>query len=543
MEKMITSVYRPFLFALIFLVTHMASAITPAEQEPNSVKLDGALYMLAESVLLILTIMLAGYIYIQNRKLRQALLKSLQSEDRLQTLYTAIEQSPVSVIITNLDGHIQYANPYFTQLTGYSLMEVFGQNTKMLGSGFTDPAVFKNMWKMLVSGNMWSGELINRRKNGDIYWEYTYISPVYNKKGKMTQYVAVKLDITERKRREQHEHSLTLVLDLLSKNVPLKDILHAIIHSIETQYPDMMCSILLLDKKGSHLRLGAAPSLPDFFNQAVDGIEIGHGVGSCGTAVFSGQRVIVEDIATHPYWAPYLELATRAGLGSCWSQPILSSEQKMLGTFAIYHSGKHVPQEDDIRLIDESAKMVAIAIERFQAKEALRLSEEKHRLLAYYDALTGLPTRTLFSDRLKQAIRAAKRNETKLALMFLDFDKFKPVNDSFGHAVGDLLLKEAAERMLHCVRETDTVCRIGGDEFIILIPEIADAQNALQIADKIRIALNQPFAFAGEEQNISCSIGISLYPDHGTDEITLTKNADQAMYRAKENGRNQAQVF
>jgi diguanylate cyclase (GGDEF)-like protein len=127
--------------------------------------------------------------------------------------------------------------------------------------------------------------------------------------------------------------------------------------------------------------------------------------------------------------------------------------------------------------------------------------------------------------------------------MFLDFDKFKPVNDSFGHAVGDLLLKEAAERMLHCVRETDTVCRIGGDEFIILIPEIADAQNALQIADKIRIALNQPFAFAGEEQNISCSIGISLYPDHGTDEITLTKNADQAMYRAKENGRNQAQVF
>ena len=130
-----------------------------------------------------------------------------------------------------------------------------------------------------------------------------------------------------------------------------------------------------------------------------------------------------------------------------------------------------------------------------------------------------------------------------LCLRFLDLDKFKPVNDSFGHDIGDLLLKEAAKRMQQCMRASDTVCRIGGDEFVILLPDVSDQQSAFLIAEKIRHALNQPFLLAGLELNISCSIGIALYPEHGTDELTLTKNADLAMYRAKENGRNQAQVF
>ena len=215
----------------------------------------------------------------------------------------------------------------------------------------------------------------------------------------------------------------------------------------------------------------------------------------------------------------------------------------MLGTFDIYHHEQHTPKAEDIRLIEESANLAAIAIERFQAAEALRLSEEKHRWLAHYDMLTELPNRVLFSDRLKQAIRLAKRYNKKLAVMFLDLDKFKPVNDGFGHAVGDLMLKEVAYRMQQCVRESDTVCRIGGDEFVILIPEVADEDDPLQIAEKIRQSLNQPFALAGQQLHISCSIGIALYPEHGTDELMLTKNADLAMYRAKENGRNQAQVF
>jgi diguanylate cyclase (GGDEF)-like protein len=122
--------------------------------------------------------------------------------------------------------------------------------------------------------------------------------------------------------------------------------------------------------------------------------------------------------------------------------------------------------------------------------------------------------------------------------MFLDLDKFKPINDTLGHAVGDLVLQEAARRMQSCVRESDTVGRIGGDEFVILLPSVDSDQHALMVAEKIRHALNQPFMLAGQELYISSSIGVALYPEHGGDEKTLVKNADTAMYFAKEAGRN-----
>jgi PAS domain S-box/diguanylate cyclase (GGDEF) domain len=492
---------------------------------------------------LILALVFFIYLSYQIYRLKTRLRTSLLHEDRLRTLYTAINQSPASVVIAGLDANIRYVNPRFTEVTGYSLQEVMGLNPNILHSGLTSTDVYEEMWQTLQSGQDWSGEFINRKKNGEIYWEQAHISPVFNTEGQVIQYVAVKLDITERIHRERYQKAHNRVLELLSKGAPLNEILLAIVAGVEAENPEMMCSILLLDKAGKHLLTGAAPSLPDFYNQAINGVEIGEGRGSCGTAAFTGKRVIVDDIATHPYWVPYLELATQAHLGACWSEPIYGSTNKVLGTFAIYHKEKHSPQEKDIKLIEASANLAAIAIERYLATEALRLSEEKHRLLAHYDSLTGLPTRVLFSDRLKQAIRSAKRGGKKFALMFIDLDNFKPVNDSFGHEIGDLLLKEVADRMVHCLRDSDTVCRIGGDEFVILLDDVSYAVNAVGAAEKILMSLSQPFELADTQINISGSIGIALYPDHGTDERTLTKNADAAMYQAKENGKNQIQVF
>ena len=165
-------------------------------------------------------------------------------------------------------------------------------------------------------------------------------------------------------------------------------------------------------------------------------------------------------------------------------------------------------------------------------------AELKIRHLAHYDPLTDLPNRTLFSDRLQQALITAKRDKAHMALMFLDLDKFKPINDELGHHVGDLLLKEAARRMQDCVRESDTVARIGGDEFVILLPNIEEVKDAMLVAEKIRHALNQPFALVGKSLYISSSTGIAVYPEHGKDETQLVKNADIAMYHAKESGRN-----
>jgi diguanylate cyclase (GGDEF)-like protein/PAS domain S-box-containing protein len=172
-----------------------------------------------------------------------------------------------------------------------------------------------------------------------------------------------------------------------------------------------------------------------------------------------------------------------------------------------------------------------------------KAAQETMHHMAMHDLLTGLPNRTLLNDRLQQALAASKREHTHGALMFIDLDKFKQINDTLGHEIGDKLLVQAGARMLECVRETDTVARIGGDEFIVLLRTIDAVQDALNVADKICAAMRQPFAVEDFHLNISCSIGVALYPEHGSDGVELSKNADIAMYQAKEHGRDGVELF
>ena len=172
-------------------------------------------------------------------------------------------------------------------------------------------------------------------------------------------------------------------------------------------------------------------------------------------------------------------------------------------------------------------------------KESRRISEH----IARHDPLTGLPNRTLFYDRLQQALIQAKREKTQLALLFLDLDDFKRINDTLGHYLGDLLLKEASKRMRDCVRESDTVGRLGGDEFVVMLPVIEGAQHALTVAEKICHAINLPIHLDGNDLTASASIGVTIYPEHGVDEMQLTMNADNAMYHAKRSGGNKAFLY
>ncbi len=471
------------------------------------------------------------------------------------------------------------------------------------------------------------------------------------------------LDAAGREQSEQREQTRNHVLEMLAHGAPLPSILEAIVRGVEQEQPLMLCSIMLIGNEGKRLYSGAAPSLPDFYNDAVDGMEIGIGAGSCGTAAFTGQRVIVEDILAHPYWRDYRELAVRAELGACWSEPICSASGKVLGIIAVYHHQPHQPDDDEIRLIEQTANLAEVALGRSYADQALNDSEKllsdilenvtayiymkdtqsrylfANRLLrerfdapmeeivgyddhkffdadtadnmrkddlrvlqqgetlqteetslniltgvtevflsvklplrredgkiyalcgistdiserkdieehmqhmAQYDALTHLPNRALFNDRLHQAIAGALRNKAHLALMFIDLDKFKPVNDTYGHGVGDLLLKEVALRIQDCLRDSDTAARIGGDEFVILLPAIETEQDAIKVGEKIRHFLNQPFELAGHTLKIGSSIGVAVYPEHGSDEKLLIKSADIAMYHAKKNGRNNVKIY
>lgn len=169
--------------------------------------------------------------------------------------------------------------------------------------------------------------------------------------------------------------------------------------------------------------------------------------------------------------------------------------------------------------------------------------EEQMRQMAHYDPLTGLPNRSLIADRIQQTLALARRDQSLFALMFLDLDKFKPINDTLGHEVGDLLLKEVAQKLRLSIRASDTVARIGGDEFVVLLPSIEQELDAKVVAEKILHALNQPFQLSDHTLNISTSIGIAVYPLHGDDEKLLLINADIAMYHAKKHGKNNAQIY
>ncbi len=172
-----------------------------------------------------------------------------------------------------------------------------------------------------------------------------------------------------------------------------------------------------------------------------------------------------------------------------------------------------------------------------------KVAEERIQFLAYYDALTGLPNRTLFQDRLDKALAGARRQGNKIALLFLDLDGFKIINDSLGHAVGDLLLQEVAERLKKWGREQDTVARLGGDEFLIMLTQVRELPDVAVAAERLMDAMTAEFVVQGHSLNVSCSIGVSMFPEHGTDCETLIKNADAAMYGAKDSGRNSFRFF
>ena len=202
------------------------------------------------------------------------------------------------------------------------------------------------------------------------------------------------------------------------------------------------------------------------------------------------------------------------------------------------HDALTFPQEISISAIEGGGLVCVVRdiTERTYAEEQI-----KH--LAYYDGLSGLPNRLLFKDRLTVVISQAQRERARLALLFLDLDRFKAINDSLGHNIGDQLLQAVAGRVQSCVRESDTVARLGGDEFTVLLPHLPHAEDAALVAQKIIDAVRYPFQIEGREFFMTTSIGISLYPDDGFDAETLIKNADTAMYQAKEQGRDNYQLF
>lgn len=296
-------------------------------------------------------------------------LESYQKETKLNQLIQAVEQTPTSIVITDLNSNIVYANAAFSKITGYTLEEAIGQNPRILKSEKTLASFYEEMWAHLTLGKSWRGEFINKRKDGSEYIESVNISPVTKSDGTIVNYMAIKEDITAKKQ-----------------------------------------------------------------------------------------------------------------------------------------------------------------------------FEEKIYQLANFDQLTGLPNRISLQDYFKYILNLSKRNNTTFALMFLDLDHFKEINDTLGHNIGDALLVEVALRLRSLMREVDMVTRLGGDEFIIIVPD-TPMLGAEQVAKKLLEVILKPYYMETNEFSMTVSIGIALYPLDGLDFETLSKNADTAMYQAKAKGRNQYCFF
>ncbi|MGL4408645.1 MAG: sensor domain-containing protein [Zoogloea sp.] len=292
------------------------------------------------------------------------------NEEQLRLALTVFRHSVEAIVVTDANQRILSVNQAFTEVTGYGAHEAIGQTPRLLKSGTHDQAFYDAMWRDIAANGFWQGEVQDRRKNGSLYPSALSISAVRDQSGKVTHYVAVFSDITERK-----------------------------------------------------------------------------------------------------------------------------------------------------------------------------AAETRISYLAQHDPLTGLPNRSLLKDRLDQALASAQRQDNRIALLFLDLDRFKTINDSLGHMVGDRLLQGVALRLTSCVRETDTVSRQGGDEFLIVLTNVSEPDDAARVAEKILELLSPPFDLEGQRISTSFSIGIALYPEDGDNAESLLRNADTAMYHAKENGRNTYRFF
>ncbi len=416
----------------------------------------------------------------------------VQYSMKARKLSQAVEQSAASVIITDRRGIIEFVNPAFTSITGYAQDEAIGKSAGMLSAGETSREVYRSLWDTVNSGGTWRGELLNRRKNGDVYWDTATISPVRNEKGEITHFAAVQEDITLRKEVEGKLLLNMHVLNSISEGVAVTD----------------------AAQKFSYVN-------PAF--TAITGYSAEEVVGKSPRLLSSG---LMEKTFYGKMWADIEEHGR-------WQGEIIDRRK----------SGESYPEWLSISTLKDERGQVSRYVSVFMDISERKEAERRVIHMAQHDFLTGLPNRMLLLDRLAQAIKHAMRDRTKVAIMFLDLDRFKHVNDTLGHPIGDKLLVEIASRITRVSRAGDTVSRLGGDEFVIMLPGVETVDDISGVADKVLQSVAGPCAIDGREIEITTSLGISVFPDDGGDGEALLHQADSAMYQAKQDGRNNYRFF
>lgn len=419
----------------------------------------------------------------RQHRIEEQLRTSLATLKLHDSALAAISQA---VVISDARRRVTYVNKAFEIITGYNAQEVVGQNCKLLQGPDTDPGVVAQLKDCLQSQKLFHGELLNYRKDGTTFWNELSLAPVFDEQGKLSQYVGVQRDVSAKYEAKAEISLAAKVFEQSTEGFVITDEHRRIvrINHAMTRITGFSEDFL---KGQAFSRLDSDLNDPEFSSEKWGAVER------------DGQ------------WE-----------GEVWKQHSDTQSYLHRMTLRKLTNATGVTTHYIASLVDISQQ---------------KASEEHIRKLAHYDTLTGLPNRALLQERASYALQMAQRSNTHLTLVFFDVDHFKNINDSLGHSTGDKLLAALAARLQSTLRQQDCLARIGGDEFILILPD-TPAQGAAHVAQKILDLARSSFHIDTQELNISVSVGGAIYPTDGEDFDTLASCADAAMYHAKQAGRN-----
>jgi diguanylate cyclase (GGDEF)-like protein/PAS domain S-box-containing protein len=467
-----------------------------------------------------------------------------ESEGRLresEARYRAVVDDQVELVCRYLpDTTITFVNRAFAEFYGCRADELIGSQLIELHPPAARPEEMARLSGFGPGAELQTYDDWEMGADGSRRWYRWTDRAFLGADGKVVEFQSVGHDVTEEHRASVLTTNQADILEQVARGVPLEETLRTLAMTVEAHFPKQTCAVLQLDAATSTFRVGSAPSLPRRFVTALDGIAVQPDLGSFGAAAARRQPVYVADASTDELWSQLSTVLAEARLHAAWSTPILASDGRtVLGTIDAYSADAGEPDDEHRRIFSLIAHLASIAIERKAFEN--RLAHE-----SMHDPLTGLPNRLLFLDRLELAIARGKRTRAGVAVLFLDLDRFKNVNDSLGHDAGDELLVVVARRLESVLRPGDTVARFGGDEFTILcedLPHASARERALEIAQRLLTAVARPFVVRKAETFVGVSIGIALTSSGDELADELLRDADAAMYHAKDAGRGRVEVF
>ncbi|MEP3348377.1 MAG: EAL domain-containing protein [Marinomonas sp.] len=450
---------------------------------------------------------------------------------REEMLSLVTDKTDNAIIITDHNWKTIYLNKGLENILGFDEGDLIGRYPiPLLAPHFTEEAIEATREGLKKGSPLNTEELIST-KNGRRLWCSIVSNPVYDESNQLKYVVTILSEITTSK---LHEVIQAKVLGAIAEEKSLEVIMDLACNEVSKIDKDILSAIYLVDSK-QQLQLLSAPEISSELYQSLNKVKINTQATPSAMAAFKKAPVLITDLDKDQNWSKFKGILHLSCIRSCESTPILNKENDCVGVITFSWKQPHIPTEIDKLLVSVLSPLCSLSIEREK-------NRQKIRQLAFYDELTKLPNRSLLQVESEQALREAKDLDTNLAVLFVDFDRFKQINDSFGHPSGDYFLQVVAERMrLKCLNKG--ICgRLSGDEFVIILTN-TPLHELNNFIEDLKLSISLPVNIKRKNISPSVSIGVSVFPDDGEDISTLIHRADIAMYQAKSAGRGRFTFF